>query len=226
MDMMRMLEEGDGGRCRGRGLAWRWLVATLHHTAQPTRPNRNQNNNSNPLIIITIIKHEKVGGVVSELLYSPAAYGLDMSVRNAPKPRARISPQVEWIDGEDGGGWRFLFGLLGGGAGARTALDNNARRQTNTTTTSKTKTKRKRSPSSATRSSCSAAPSRSASARSRWTTCGAWIWPSSTAGACCRATPSARRCSRRRRPRRPRRRRRAAATRRTGRATVLGGRRR
>ncbi|GBG00053.1 hypothetical protein Rsub_12797 [Raphidocelis subcapitata] len=36
----------------------------------------------------------KVGGVMSELLYSPAAYGLDMSVRNMPKPRARISPQV------------------------------------------------------------------------------------------------------------------------------------
>lgn len=31
---------------------------------------------------------------MSELLYSPAAYGLDMSVRNMPKPRARISPQV------------------------------------------------------------------------------------------------------------------------------------
>ncbi|KIZ00809.1 Kelch domain-containing protein 4 [Monoraphidium neglectum] len=36
----------------------------------------------------------KVGGVVSELLYSPAAYGLDMSIRNMPKPRARISPQI------------------------------------------------------------------------------------------------------------------------------------
>ncbi|KAF8055334.1 KLHDC4 [Scenedesmus sp. PABB004] len=36
----------------------------------------------------------QLGGVVSEILYSPAAYGLDMSVRNMPKPRARISPQV------------------------------------------------------------------------------------------------------------------------------------
>eukprot|EP00879_Flechtneria_rotunda_P026279 GHRR01028011.1.p1 GENE.GHRR01028011.1~~GHRR01028011.1.p1 ORF type:complete len:302 (+),score=148.67 GHRR01028011.1:202-1107(+) len=36
----------------------------------------------------------QLGGVVSEILYSPAAYGLDMSVMNMPKPRARISPQV------------------------------------------------------------------------------------------------------------------------------------
>uniref|UniRef100_A0A383WDZ9 DUF4110 domain-containing protein n=1 Tax=Tetradesmus obliquus TaxID=3088 RepID=A0A383WDZ9_TETOB len=36
----------------------------------------------------------QLGGVVSEILYSPAAYGLDMSAKNMPKPRARISPQV------------------------------------------------------------------------------------------------------------------------------------
>eukprot|EP00882_Tetradesmus_deserticola_P015643 GHRQ01016668.1.p1 GENE.GHRQ01016668.1~~GHRQ01016668.1.p1 ORF type:complete len:174 (+),score=48.83 GHRQ01016668.1:370-891(+) len=36
----------------------------------------------------------QLGGVVSEILYSPAAYGLDMSVKNMPKPRARISPQI------------------------------------------------------------------------------------------------------------------------------------
>eukprot|EP00877_Chromochloris_zofingiensis_P007071 jgi/Chrzof1/2617/Cz11g22180.t1 len=36
----------------------------------------------------------KLGGAVSEILYSPAAFGLDMSVRNMPKPRARISPQM------------------------------------------------------------------------------------------------------------------------------------
>jgi hypothetical protein len=41
----------------------------------------------------------QVGGVVSELLYSPAAYGLDMSIRNMPKPRARISPQVRGAGG-------------------------------------------------------------------------------------------------------------------------------
>ena len=33
----------------------------------------------------------KLGGSVSELLYSPATYGFDMSVLNAPKPRGRIS---------------------------------------------------------------------------------------------------------------------------------------
>jgi ribosomal protein L39E len=31
---------------------------------------------------------------VSELLYSPAAYGLDMSTRNMPRPKARIAAQV------------------------------------------------------------------------------------------------------------------------------------
>ena len=36
----------------------------------------------------------KLGGVVSELLYSPAAFGLDMSTRNMPKPRGRICAQV------------------------------------------------------------------------------------------------------------------------------------
>lgn len=36
----------------------------------------------------------KIGGVVSEILYSPATYGLDLSVLNMPKPRARISALV------------------------------------------------------------------------------------------------------------------------------------
>ncbi len=36
----------------------------------------------------------KLGGVLSEILYSPAAFGLDMSVKNMPKPRSRISAQV------------------------------------------------------------------------------------------------------------------------------------
>lgn len=36
----------------------------------------------------------KIGGVVSEILYSPAAFGLDMSVKNQLKPRARINAQV------------------------------------------------------------------------------------------------------------------------------------
>ena len=33
----------------------------------------------------------KLGGKVTELLYSPATYGFDLSVLNAPKPRGRIS---------------------------------------------------------------------------------------------------------------------------------------
>lgn len=36
----------------------------------------------------------QLGGKVSELLYSPAAYGLDMSARNMPRPKARIGAQV------------------------------------------------------------------------------------------------------------------------------------
>lgn len=39
----------------------------------------------------------QLGGVVSEILYSPAAYGLDMSAKNLPKPRGRISPQVSGV---------------------------------------------------------------------------------------------------------------------------------
>jgi len=31
---------------------------------------------------------------MSEILYSPAAYGLDLSARNMPKPKARIAAQV------------------------------------------------------------------------------------------------------------------------------------
>ena len=36
----------------------------------------------------------RLGGAVSEVLYSPAAFGLDMSCRNMPKPRPRINAQV------------------------------------------------------------------------------------------------------------------------------------
>lgn len=39
-------------------------------------------------------KTYKLGGKVSELLYSPAAYGIDVSARDAPKPRARSSPMM------------------------------------------------------------------------------------------------------------------------------------
>jgi hypothetical protein len=43
----------------------------------------------------------RLGGAVSEILYSPAQFGLDMSIANAPKPRARINPQVTglWVCG-------------------------------------------------------------------------------------------------------------------------------
>lgn len=36
----------------------------------------------------------RLGGVVSEILYSPAAYGLDLSAKNMPRPKARIGAQV------------------------------------------------------------------------------------------------------------------------------------
>lgn len=36
----------------------------------------------------------RLGGVVSEILYSPAAFGLDMSAKNMPRPKARLGAQV------------------------------------------------------------------------------------------------------------------------------------
>jgi len=42
-------------------------------------------------------KAYKVGGVISEILYSPAAYGLDLSVLNLPKPRARINAMTSIV---------------------------------------------------------------------------------------------------------------------------------
>ncbi|CAG9464016.1 unnamed protein product [Pedinophyceae sp. YPF-701] len=39
----------------------------------------------------------RVGGVVSELLYSPASYGVDPGSRNTPKPRARINAAMAVI---------------------------------------------------------------------------------------------------------------------------------
>ena len=35
-------------------------------------------------------KTYRLGGEISELLYSPAAYGLDMSIKNMPKSKGRI----------------------------------------------------------------------------------------------------------------------------------------
>lgn len=37
-------------------------------------------------------KAYKLGGRVSELLYSPALYGIDLSAQNMPVPRARAAP--------------------------------------------------------------------------------------------------------------------------------------
>lgn len=39
-------------------------------------------------------KAYKLGGKVSELLYSPALYGIDLSAQDMPKPRARSSPMM------------------------------------------------------------------------------------------------------------------------------------
>ncbi|PNW83835.1 hypothetical protein CHLRE_04g217938v5 [Chlamydomonas reinhardtii] len=40
----------------------------------------------------------RIGGVVSELLYSPATFGLDLSSLNMPKPRARIGALMAVVD--------------------------------------------------------------------------------------------------------------------------------
>ena len=39
-------------------------------------------------------KAYQMGGKVSELLYSPALFGVDLSAQNMPKPRARSSPMM------------------------------------------------------------------------------------------------------------------------------------
>lgn len=36
----------------------------------------------------------RIGGVVSELLYSPATYGIDLSSKDMIKPRARSAPML------------------------------------------------------------------------------------------------------------------------------------
>ncbi len=36
-------------------------------------------------------KSYRLGGSISELLYSPALYGIDLSAADAPRPRARSS---------------------------------------------------------------------------------------------------------------------------------------
>ena len=37
-------------------------------------------------------KTYKLGGAVSELLYSPAAYGIDLSQKDMPRPRECFTP--------------------------------------------------------------------------------------------------------------------------------------
>ncbi|KAL3147670.1 hypothetical protein ABBQ32_002423 [Trebouxia sp. C0010 RCD-2024] len=50
-------------------------------------------------------KAYKLGGKVSELLYSPALYGIDLSAQNMPKPRARSSAMMAVV-----GNTLWLFG--------------------------------------------------------------------------------------------------------------------
>lgn len=56
----------------------------------------------------------KLGGPVSELLYSPAAYGIDFAARDAPRPRARANPMLA-VAGN-------MLWLLGGVVEVRRAL--------------------------------------------------------------------------------------------------------
>jgi Galactose oxidase, central domain/IQ calmodulin-binding motif len=42
-------------------------------------------------VVRQAFKVYKMGGAISEVLYSPAAYGVDLSSRGAPRPRARIN---------------------------------------------------------------------------------------------------------------------------------------
>ena len=50
-------------------------------------------------------KAYKLGGRVTELLYSPALYGIDLSAQNMPKPRARAAPMMAVV-----GNTLWLFG--------------------------------------------------------------------------------------------------------------------
>lgn len=55
--------------------------------------------------LLQAYKAYKLGGKVSELLYSPALYGIDLSAQNMPKPRARSSPMLAVV-----GNTLWLFG--------------------------------------------------------------------------------------------------------------------
>lgn len=60
---------------------------------------------SRSLATVQAYKAYKLGGKVSELLYSPALYGIDLSAQNMPKPRARSSPMMAVV-----GNTLWLFG--------------------------------------------------------------------------------------------------------------------
>eukprot|EP00892_Ulva_mutabilis_P009626 jgi/Ulvmu1/7035/UM033_0094.1 len=45
-------------------------------------------------VVRKAMKLYRIGGQMSEVLYSPAAYGVDLSSQNAPKPRARINANI------------------------------------------------------------------------------------------------------------------------------------
>lgn len=45
-------------------------------------------------VVRQAMKLYRIGGKISEVLYSPAAYGVDLSSQNVPKPRARINANI------------------------------------------------------------------------------------------------------------------------------------
>ena len=56
-------------------------------------------------VALQAYKAYKLGGKVTELLYSPALYGIDLSAQNMPKPRARAAPMMAVV-----GNTLWLFG--------------------------------------------------------------------------------------------------------------------
>lgn len=49
---------------------------------------------NNPVHAVQAFKTYKLGGKISELLYSPAAYGIDLSSQHILKPRARANTMM------------------------------------------------------------------------------------------------------------------------------------
>lgn len=56
-------------------------------------------------VVRKAFKLYKIGGTISEVLYSPAAYGVDLSSLNAPRPRARINAGLAVVKNQ-----LYLFG--------------------------------------------------------------------------------------------------------------------